>query len=68
MQVIGEEAKFGLKEYTGEQDENQTIAPSVPWGILVPAVRQYVKLVEAGEWRQDIEFGDLEVENTFVIQ
>ena len=68
LQVIGEEAKFGLKEYTGEQDENQTIAPSVPWGILVPAVRQYVKLVEAGEWRQDIEFGDLEVENTFVIQ
>ena len=68
LQVMGEEEKFGLKAYTSEQDENQMIAPSVPWGILVPAVRQYVKLIEPGEWRQDIEFGDLEVENTFVIQ
>lgn len=68
LQVMGEEEKFGLKAYTSEQDENQMIAPSVPWGILVPAVRQYVKLIEPGEWCQDIEFGDLEVENTFVIQ
>ena len=43
---MGEEEKFGLKAYTSEQDENQMIAPSVPWGILVPAVRQYVKLIE----------------------
>ena len=68
LQVMGEEEKFGLKAYTSEQDENQMIAPSVPWGILVPAERQYVKLIEPGEWCQDIEFGDLEVENTFVIQ
>ena len=60
--------QYSLREYLLQDGGEQVIAPSVPWAVLVPAQRQYVKVVTADEWRGDIEFGDLEVENTFAIK
>lgn len=69
LQVItGTDGRYSLREYVSADGEGQMITPSVPWAILVPASRHYVKVVAEGEWRKDIEFGDLEVENTFVIK
>ena len=69
LQVItGVDGRFSLREYISADGEGQMITPSVPWAILVPASRHYVKVIVDGEWRKDIEFGDLEVENTFVIK
>lgn len=70
LQVISsnDSGKYELREYILADDEEQIVSPSVPWAILVPASRHYVKLVAEGEWRKDIEIGDFEVENTFVIR
>lgn len=57
-----------LCEYNSASTAESSVAPSVPWAILVPAARHYIKVLTAGEWRQDIEFGDLEIDNTFVIK
>lgn len=62
------DGQYSLCEYNSAAGGEQMVSPSVPWAILVPAVRHYVKLVSADEWRQDIEFGDLEIDNTFVIK
>lgn len=62
------DGKYDLCEYNTLAGEEQLVSPSVPWAILVPAVRHYVKVVSEDEWRQDIEFGDLEINNTFVIK
>lgn len=62
------DGQYSLCEYNSAAGEEQVVSPSVPWAILVPAVRHYVKVVSADEWRQDIEFGDLEINNTFVIK
>lgn len=59
---------YHLREYNSVTDEEQLVAPSVPWAVLVPAVRHYVKVLSAEEWRQEIEYGDLEIDNTFVIK
>ena len=66
--VIGDEGKYDLREYISTDGEELVIAPSVPWAILVPASRHYVKLVSEGEWRKEIEIGDFEIDNTFVIK
>ncbi|NDV82957.1 hypothetical protein [Bacteroides sp. 51] len=50
-----------------EKVEEITISPSAPWAILVPAVRQYIIICTESEWRENTEYGDLEVGNTFVI-
>lgn len=59
---------YSIRQYLSGGEGEQVIAPSVPWAILVPASVQYVKVVNASEWRREVEFGDLEVENTFVIK
>ena len=66
--VIRDEEKYDLREYISTDGEERVIAPSVPWAILVPASRHYVKLVSEGEWRREIEIGDFEIDNTFVIK
>ena len=69
LQVISAtDGQYSLREYVSADGEEQLVSPSVPWAILVPASRHYVKVVTEDEWRKDIEFGDLEVENTFVIK
>lgn len=69
LQVFSqEEGKYSLREYASTDGEELVIAPSVPWAILVPASRHYVKLVTEDEWRKEIEIGDFEIENTFVIK
>lgn len=62
------DGQFSLREYISAGGEGQVIKPSVPWAILVPASRHYVKVMAESEWRKEIEFGDLEVEHTFVIK
>lgn len=59
---------YSIRQYLSGGGGEQVIAPSVPWAILVPASVQYVKVVTASEWRCEVEFGDLEVGNTFVIK
>lgn len=66
--TTGADGRFSLREYISADGEGQMVTSSVPWAILVPASRHYVKVIVEGEWRKDIEFGDLEVENTFVIK
>lgn len=69
VQVIhANDGSYSLREYVSADGEEQTVSPSVPWAILVPAARQYVKVVTAGEWRKEIELGDLEVERTLIIK
>ena len=69
LQVVSsDEGRYSLREYISADGEDLVIAPSVPWGILVPALRHYVKLVTEEEWRKEIEIGDFEIENTFVIK
>lgn len=69
LQVFSQdEGKYSLREYVSTDGEELVIAPSVPWAILVPASRHYVKLVTEDEWRKEIEIGDFEIENTFVIK
>lgn len=58
---------YYLNEEYDNSLEEPNIAPSVPWAILVPAVQQYVIICTEEEWRNEIEFGDLELERTFVI-
>lgn len=62
------DGRYDLCEYNTVAGEEQLVSPSVPWAVLVPAARHYVKVVSKDEWRQDIEFGDLEINNTFVIK
>lgn len=62
------DGRHGLCEYNSASTGEPSVAPSVSWAILVPAARHYVKVLTADEWRQDIEFGDLEIDNTFVIK
>lgn len=69
LQVVFEDGgRYDLREYISTDEEELVIAPSVPWAILVPASRHYVKLVSEGEWRKEIEIGDFEIDNTFVIK
>lgn len=69
LQVVSKnDGKYDLREYVLTDGEEQVVAPLVPWAILVPAPRQYVKQVTENEWRREIEIGDLEIENTFVIK
>lgn len=69
LQVVSSaDGTYDLKEYILAEGEEQVVAPSVPWAILVPASRLYVELVDGDEWRKEIEIGDFEVENTFVIR
>lgn len=69
LQVITEnEGRYSLREYISAYGEEQMVRPSVPWAILVPALRHYVKVVAEEDWRHEVELGDLEVENTFVIK
>lgn len=69
LQVVAyNDGKYDLREYILANGEEQMVSPLAPWAILVPAARQYVKLVTEGEWQQDIEIGDFEIENTFVIK
>lgn len=69
LQVIAcNNGKYDLREYILADGEEQMITPLTPWTILVPATRHYVKLVTADEWRKEIEIGDFEIENTFVIK
>lgn len=68
LQVIRDnDGGYSLREYISSEGEEQVVSPSVPWGILVPASRQYVRVMTAEEWREGIGFGDLEVEKTFVV-
>lgn len=69
IQVMKEgERHFLMREYRKEQEEEQSVAPSRPWAILVPAQKQYVKLVADEQWRGEVELGDLEIGSTFVIE
>lgn len=69
LQVISRtDGKYDLREYLLADGDEQMVAPSLPWAILVPALRQYVKLVAGNEWSGEIEIGDLEIDNTFVIK
>lgn len=69
LQVIrGNDGAYAYREYRSGDGEEQTVSPSVPWGILVPAVRQYVRVVPEGEWNQEIGFGDLEVGKTLIVK
>lgn len=69
IQVMNDEKRhFVLKEYIMEQEEEQEVIPSTPWAVLIPAVKQYVKLVTADQWRREVELGDLEIGSTFVIE
>lgn len=69
LQVITEaEGRYSLREYISANGEEQMVAPSVPWAILVPAPHHYVIVGAEDNWRKEIEFGDLEVDNTFVIK
>lgn len=69
IQVMsGGQRRFSLKEYIKDQEEEQVVAPSVPWAVLIPAAKQYVKLVAADQWRRNVELGDLEIGSTFVIE
>lgn len=71
LQVIRpNDGTYACREYISGDGENeeQTVSPSVPWGILVPAARQYVKVLPEGEWHKEIGFGDLEVEKTFIVK
>lgn len=69
LQVVREaDGQYLLREYLSDAGEEQVIAPSMPWAILVPASRHYVNVVSGEEWRRGIEYGDLEIENTFVIK
>lgn len=66
--VRGTGGEYILREYLTGAGEEQVISPSLPWAILVPASRHYVNVVSEEEWRRSIEYGDLEIENTFVIK
>lgn len=69
LQVVrGNDGAYAYREYVSGDGKEQTVSPSVPWGILVPAARQYVKVVPAGEWREEIGFGDLEVGKTLIVK
>lgn len=69
LQVIIEvDGRYSLREYISADGDGQVVAPSVPWAILVPSSRHYVKVVAEGDWREEVEFGDWEIENTFVIK
>lgn len=69
LQVISSgKGKYDIREYISVDGEEMVVAPSVPWAILVPASRHYVKFVTEGEWRKEIEIGDFEIDNTFVIK
>lgn len=69
IQVIsGKERHFLIREYRKDEEEEMSVAPSKPWAILVPAVKQYVNVVDAGEWCREVELGDLEIGSTFVIE
>lgn len=69
LQMIHEDnGKYHLREYILHDEEDQTVTPSVPWGILIPASRLYVKVMTEDQWNEDIGFGDLEVENTFALK
>lgn len=59
---------YHLHECIPAPGEGLVIRPSKPWAILVPATHHYVKIVDEATWRSDVEFGDLEIENTFVIK
>ncbi len=56
-----------LNEYLSDAPDDQRIAPSSPWSILIPAVKPYIILCTAEEWQGEVQFGDLELEQTFVI-
>lgn len=66
---------YHLNKGISGQIEEVVIAPSNPWAILVPASRQHVVICKEEEeaieeekrWRHEIEFGDLEVDRTFII-
>lgn len=60
--------KYILHDYVYKEGEIQKISSSVPWGILVPAFHQYIKVMSDEEWRGIVEIGDFEIENTFVIE
>lgn len=66
--VRGIDGQYILREYLTGTGEEQVIAPSMPWAILVAASRHYVNVVSEEEWRRSIEYGDLEIGNTFVIK
>lgn len=57
--------------FTNENISNKTeeciVRPSEPRAILVPAISQYVIVCTQEQWRDSIEYGDLEIEQTFVI-
>ena len=69
LQMIHTESgSYHLQEYILHDGEDQTVTPSVPWGILIPAAILYVKVMTDEQWRKEIGFGDLEVENTFALK
>ncbi len=65
--VSGTDDGYILNEYLSDSPGDSVIRPSCPWSILIPAVRPYIILCTADEWRGKVEFGDLELEQTFVI-
>lgn len=69
LQVICDNnGEYTYREYLSGDGEEQTVSPSVPWGILVPAARQYVKVLPEGEWSGELGFGDLEVGKTLIVK
>lgn len=65
--TLQNDERYNLCEYNAALDGELLLSPSVPWGILVPAMHHYIKVMTSDEWHQDIGFGDLEINNTFVI-
>ncbi len=55
-------------EYIPGRDDSFRIMPSEPWGISVPADNQYIIVCTPQEWRETVEYGDLELGRTFVIE
>lgn len=59
---------FFTNEYIPGRDDAYRIVPSEPWGIPVPADNQYIIVCTPQEWRETVEYGDLELGRTFVIE